>query len=291
MANSLTDKQVRSLISTARDLARVDTLASLMQDETFPEDALRPTALHIHDYTKQLRKTLDKLTSVMDLSVDIESSVAEEDDGIDTDTVNSVLSNYGDHHEVADFVVSNSDKDFVSGDDEVDLEHPDEDVEIPEDETLFDESEEDLNDADLVKEFGGHDEYDEVSQHIESAVETPNEGPEEDLSGYSKPGDINERVLGDVAAITDGTVTDDYDERILRSVTDSDASSSSTVDESSDAPDFENDEDDIHADEIDDNPDASQNVSGDIDEYNDDLNESESSLVEPDDEVLFDDKD
>lgn len=222
MAESLSDEQVRRLISTARDLARVDTLARLLINEQIPEDALRPIAGEIHDYTTQLRHTLDRLTTTLDLGLDGTDEEAE-DDGIDTDTVNDVLANYGESHEGPDYVIS--DEDAGELEDELDLDMPepatDELVYADDssDEYVIDDDEEDvadINDESLVTEFGGRDEYDEASRHIEDAVEQPTEGPDEDLISYNEPGDINERIQENVTGIVSGRDSDSYDDDFLR---------------------------------------------------------------------------
>lgn len=222
MAESLSDEQVRRLISTARDLARVDTLARLLINEQIPEDALRPIAGEIHDYTTQLRHTLDRLTTTLDLGLDGTDEEAE-DDGIDTDTVNDVLANYGESHEGPDYVIS--DEDTGELEDELDLDMPepatDELVYADDssDEYVIDDDEEDvadINDESLVTEFGGRDEYDEASRHIEDAVEQPTEGPDEDLISYNEPGDINERIQENVTGIVSGRDSDSYDDDFLR---------------------------------------------------------------------------
>lgn len=222
MAESLSDEQVRRLISTARDLARVDTLARLLINEQIPEDALRPIAGEIHEYTTQLRHTLDRLTSTLDLGLDgIDEEV--EDGGIDTETVNDVLSNYGESHEGPDYVIS--DEDTGELEDELDLDMPEpatDELVYADDsseEYVIDDDEEDvadINDESLVTEFGGRDEYDEASRHIEDAVEQPTEGPDEDLISYNEPGDINERIQENVTGIVSGRDSDSYDDDFLR---------------------------------------------------------------------------
>lgn len=226
MAESLSDEQVRRLISTARDLARVDTLARLLINEQIPEDALRPIAGEIHEYTTQLRHTLDRLTSTLDLGLD-GTDEEFEDDGIDTDTVNDVLANYGESHEGPDYVIS--DEDAGELEDELDLDIPEpatdelvyaddssDEYAIEDDDADEDEDVANSDDENLVTEFGGHEEYNEASRHIEEAVEQPTEGPDEDLISYNEPGDINERIQENVTGIVSGRDSDSYDDDFLR---------------------------------------------------------------------------
>lgn len=224
MAESLSDEQVRRLISTARDLARVDTLAGLLINEQIPEDALRPIAGEIHDYTTQLRHTLDRLTSTLDLGLDgIDEDV--EDDGIDTDTVNDVLSNYGESHDELDYVIS--DEDTGELEDELDLDMPESATDelvyaddSSEEHAIEDEDEDEdvvnVDDDDLVTEFGGRDEYDEASRHIEESLEHPTEGPDEVLISSNESGDINERIQENVTDIVSGRDSESYDDDFLR---------------------------------------------------------------------------
>lgn len=224
MAENLSDEQVRRLISTARDLARVDTLARLLINEQIPEDALRPIAGEIHEYTTQLRHTLDRLTTTLDLGLDGTDEEAE-DDGIDTDTVNDVLANYGESHEGPDYVISDEDAGELEDELNLDIPEPATDelvyADDSSDEYAIEDDDEDedvanSDDENLVTEFGGYEEYDEASRHIEEAVEQPTEGPDEDLISYNEPGDINERIQENVTGIVSGRDSDSYDDDFLR---------------------------------------------------------------------------